>query len=356
MNNNRIAGRTWWGALAAVVAVSAVVPVVFAQTSAKTAQSVMMNLNASGHLLVEGTSTWSYDRECAKPYFDNFQAISPVVVGCTGSAANCASTNAPATAPAAPAPDAQKLVPVTSQAACDFWTGTALGVSSVKASYNQSVTLNGLNGKGNWSYTWAYTVTANSDPGAEHTCWNEDSSETTNAELTFDARIMGLSTTVQKGSTIPKASFTLTDALGTRVQGLSYELTDETSTIVSFGSVDHSIKVGADYPDQGYFFGELYQGNANAGTGNVAQLAQFNGKTVGTILDTDGFANNNTNRGGATTVHVADTTPITLSIAAAGTYSLKMSGSIKGNDGTITSGFSVASKICVDAGSCSLCL
>jgi hypothetical protein len=314
----------------------------------------MMDLHATGHFIIEGTSSWSYDRDCAAPYFDNLLASGPAV-SCTGNATNCASTNAPTTVPGAPAPDVHKNTPVINQAACDFWTGTALGISSVKQSYNQSVTVNGLNGKGNWTYTYTYNITANADPGAEHTCWNLDSSDTTNATLDFDARILGLSTMVQKGSTIPKASFTLTDAYGSRVQNLGYTLSDGSNNVVASGPLGHTIKVGTDYPDQGYFFGILYSANANAGVGNVAQLAQFHNRLVGDILNSDGFANNNTDKGGAATVHVADTDMVSLTIPAVGNYVLGISGNIKGNDGSVASGFNVTSSVCVNAGSCSAC-
>jgi hypothetical protein len=79
----------------------------------------------------------------------------PTVTGawsCSGSQANCDSSNQPASLPTQPAAPMHDLL---DQAKCALWWGEVLPTLSTTV---RSSTVNGTNGRGNWTYTWTFTA------------------------------------------------------------------------------------------------------------------------------------------------------------------------------------------------------
>jgi len=70
---------------------------------------------------------------------------------CNGSATNCADANQPAIPAQPPAPIDELL----EQAKCALWWGEVLPSAAVE---KPSDTLGGLNGRGNWTYTWTFNL------------------------------------------------------------------------------------------------------------------------------------------------------------------------------------------------------
>jgi hypothetical protein len=64
---------------------------------------------------------------------------------------------------------------------CTFWNGGTLTGST----YTQSVTVNGLNGKGNWTFTYNYVITPTENPVPARTAWYlfQDNANTVTAGL-----------------------------------------------------------------------------------------------------------------------------------------------------------------------------
>jgi hypothetical protein len=116
----------------------------------------MVKLHHIGALAIVDHQVYHFNETSAAGYFSNGLSGGPAV-SCNGSPTNCASTNQPA-APTAPLPDSNQVSappgnPGGQGAAfenrCTFLDGGALQGRT----YQQTVTLNGLNGKGNWSFT-----------------------------------------------------------------------------------------------------------------------------------------------------------------------------------------------------------
>ena len=85
----------------------------------------------------------------ATSYFSAPVATGPSIT-CNGSPANCASTNQPAI-PSTPAAPIDALL---DQVKCGLWYGETLSAVTAPA----GVTVPGANGRGNWTFTWTYSL------------------------------------------------------------------------------------------------------------------------------------------------------------------------------------------------------
>ena len=125
----------------------------------------MVNLVPSGAAFaIDQTMTYEFNKAEVAAFYDDM--LNPLVAGtnptvtCTGSSTNCASLNQPAT-PTAPDPSLTHVQPVgcddvLCKMRCLFLNGGTLDTIH----YDQAVkNVSGLNGKGNWTFTFYYTIT-----------------------------------------------------------------------------------------------------------------------------------------------------------------------------------------------------
>jgi hypothetical protein len=328
-----------------------------------TAQSAMFNNTAAGTFMISGTEVWSYNKATAATYFSNTLTSGPVV-SCGGNPnTDCASENQPP-APAVPAPDPAKLTPFVASNSCKFWNGTALTLNPLPQDnqYTQSVTISGLNGKGNWKFEWTYTIAfADSvgGPYAAKTAWDLDSSSSTFASVGVAGFFAGQSTQ-KKAKASPgnpwtfKASHTMTaDDGSSRLVNPQYSILDSNGDLVC-GPKDIAvlpIESGVDY---------RYAQNAgvNGSTNQLIDDAMVSAIQQGNVAspggDKDNFAGNDYTNGERQFVD-EDNTP-KCSISQEGSYSLIVTGTLKGVSGTTPPiGFSTTSNVCISAGTCSVC-
>ncbi len=363
----RIARKAWWGALAAVCLVCTSIPVAFAQS--QTAQSIMVSVTPSTTAIeIVGDITWTFDRDgCAVNYYTAGAGVwNGSTPTCTGSTANCASSNQPST-PSALAPLIEPIghpdsVKHHAQAdRCIFFCGGDLPYWS----YTQTKTVTGLNGKGNWTFTYNYDTTA---PVVEaKTCWTSEVTGGT-AEVTYDG-FASSESCVKKtgGSWQRKYSFTLLNSDGTsRVVDVSAQLQKETptgsGTWVDVGSptvFTTPLPVSSTVADYSYFGNGGVFGNSavffllhGTGGGKTANFVTniLNGTSDG--LAADNFSGNN-NDLLAWNVHQADFDgSYTFGIGDDGNYRVAITGTLKDNtaSGVPDANFSVATNLVIIGG------
>ena len=325
-----------------------------------TAQSAMFNNTAAGTFMISGTEVWSYNKATAATYFSNTLTSGPEV-SCSGKQADCASGNQPPT-PAAPAPDPAKLTPFVASNSCNFWNGTALTLNPLPQDnqYTQSVTISGLNGKGNWKFEWTYTIdfAQSSGPYPAKTAWDLVSSSSTSAEVGVAGFFAGQSTQ-KKAKAAPgnpwtfKASHTMTaDDGSSRLVNPQYSIVDSNLNLVC-GPMDIAVRPierGVDYL---YARNAGYNGSTSQLIDNALVSAIQQGSAFSPDGDTDNFAGNDSTNGERQSVD-EDNTP-KCSISQPGTYYLNITGTLKGVSGTVSLPFSTTSTVCISAGTCSVC-
>jgi hypothetical protein len=328
-------------------------PSLAAATTVSNAQSIKVDAVVTGQFVIVGSEVWAYNNATAGTWFSNAVASGPTI-NCTGGGqggVNCLPANQPPT-PAALAADAQKLVPIVNSNSCNFWFGTAVGIQAPLDTYQQSVTLNGLNTKGNWTYTWTYNIAiVGQNPPVARSAWDLQSSELNYPSPTVSGSIYGLSTQSRSGGNgnwSLKASFSMADPSvvgGTRVSNLVAKLT---APDASFTTTPLATTLGTPV-DVTY--------TPNAGTfGTASQL--FQDAPASQIVK--GFALSN---GGAlddfkgNDSDLAEPANITSTglgqLTQTGAYTLSLTGSVKSNSVTnFSQSFSTSQTIQVSAGSC----
>jgi hypothetical protein len=320
----------------------------------------MFSNTASGNFVITGEAIYAYNNATAAAYFTNVWNNSAPVRTCSGSPTNCATSNAPLSAPAAPAADASKLNGKIGCNACNFWGGIALSLScGGPNTYTQSVTINGQNGNGNWKYEFTYNIgfsatgdAYNSTP-AEKTAWDLQSNDTINADVGVTGFFAGQSTQLKNngsGGWSFKASHTLLDSLGaSRLVDATATIKDELAVTVCTLPIVTNIVPGQEF---------TYLGNAgrNGTTDNLFDNGITSNGTVNEIQDgvstalngkKDDFAGNN-GTGGDKAVIDSDSTG-TCPISAEGNYTLHVTGALKGVSGSSSLPVSVSSSICINA-------
>jgi len=309
-------------------------------TSTQTGQGIGVNLRATGTFAAHMNETWRYDEAAATAYFTNTLTSGPVV-SCTGSPTACGAANQPA-APAAPAADPGEVngAPQGPRGAvdenkCNFLDGATLDGHT----YTQKVVRNGLDGHGNFTFTWSYTVAPTVASVAPFTAWNlVDTHGSGNAHVTIRADIYGESAMQQAKMSGPKYSFSMVDALGSRVTNLVLTVDGAPNYLAS------SIVTNADF-----------NYTTNAGSNGVTSLLK-NGDAR-SILNNDVFAGNNNggSDGSALAKAVMDAYDADF---GPGFHTVTLTGTVKGNsiDGESTGAnisFSVTQTVNVITPGCS---
>jgi hypothetical protein len=277
---------------------------------------------------------------------------------------------------------------VVGQNSCTFFNGGTLSGDT----YTQDVTVNGscnvcepctgsgggcgaspacptigtqkyklVNKNANFKFTYTYNITPTTNPVDPRTAWILDSSDNSPAHVEVSANVAGQST-LRKGTNDCgaftcsvggswkfKASHTITDASGLRVTGMTVGVYDSGDVLVGTAKVqgtDFTLSLGT----SDYFYAQ------NAGVfGDPNQL--LNGALVSDIQQGDVCTpgGNRDDQCGNDTVlgekAVMDA-PVGFDISTEGNYTLRISGTVKENAGTLAQPFSVCSSLTVNAGSC----
>jgi len=354
--------RTWSVCIIAVALLGVLAVPGFGQGGGKisNAQSAMFENTASGTFLITGSEVWAYNTVTARTYFTNAWDGNPPTVGCTGGGpggVNCAPSNKPAT-PVAPAADANKLNGKVGCNSCNFWDGNSLSLAcGGPNSYTQDVTINGLNGFGNWKFTFTYNIgfaSGGAGPFPTMTAWELQSSSTTDAQVTVDGFFAGQSTQKRSGGGNPgwsfKTSHTMTNSDGTsRLVNPQFEILDTNAvSVCGPNSITTELEAGVDY-----FYSRNAGFNGPLGQlidGALVSVIQTGGK-ASPDGDTDNFAGNNSTNGERANI----TSAPSCSISAAGSYTLKVTGTLKGVEGAASLPVSITSSVCVSAGTCQVC-
>jgi hypothetical protein len=314
--------------------------------ASQTAQGIMVNLDASGTFAVSNHKTYRFNTATAANFYNNVWNGVAATAICTGSPANCAVTNQPAT-PATPAADASQIVgrPAgpgqADQDKCTFLDGGALG-SRV---YTQFVTINGVNGGGNWKFTWGYTVTPTQATVDALTAWDlESETGGTTAHIDVDVMIAGESVVANQQNPTGKYSFSLRNGDGTnRVANV----------VLTVDGTPYPLVVALQENCPGCIFGALgavdFAYATNAGTNGVLSLLK--NADARSILNGDTFAGNN--NGGA------DGSALARAVAgqglelAPGSHTIKLTGIVKGNGAETTDqSFTITQNLLVLAPGC----
>ncbi len=309
-----------------------------ASSTVSTAQSIMVALDPIGPYQIVGTEIWAFDHDIAEGYFT--LTVSGPVITCNGG--GCGTTPAPAS-PGAPAFNTGQLTATASQNSCTFWDGGVL----TGGSYTDFSSASAGSGRtqANFKYTYTYTLTPNVASVDPRTAWSLQSSDLTVPNADIGGYIVGLSTQARSsGNWNLKASFTMADGLGgTRVTGLSATVTDPSSVATNYPLLT---TLGASnaftYASNAGTFGPISQLFENAAPAAiVGGTAASNGGAF------DNFAGNNND-----IAETAIITPVSVPLSGAGSYTVTITGNVKGNSGGLAQGFSASSSVNVFAGSC----
>lgn len=288
-------------------------------TSTITAQSIWTNFKASGSSATFGytdTETYAFNQDVADEYY--VMTTTGPVATCTGSSSNCADSNKPS-APSAPT---APLFPMDRNDECSFWSGSELTTVST----TKSITINGTNGNGRFTFTWTYTWTPTSTPAAG-TAWNlMETASPGGASVTFTGQVAGLSAQKTSKTSAPKYSFSLLNGDGTaRVSGVTVSVDGVMTNEVASTVVDALDAGFADF---------------SIGSGGLETLLQQSGTTsilvtgdARTILNNDSFAGNDNGGSGGDALAYAQLSAVKLLLTEGG-HTVKLSAVIKGVSGS----------------------
>jgi hypothetical protein len=309
-------------------------------------QSIMVTPTFEDFILIQGSETWHLNLANARSYYTT--NVTGPTVTCTGSATNCGAANQPAT-PAAPAADPTEPSNAYFAAGgdknrCIFWNG---GDPDAPSSYTQSVTINGLNGNGNWKFTWTYSLVAPVGIAA-HTAWDLISSTSSgDAEVEITGFVAGQSVVKKikaaKNDWAFKVSHTINDGLGGhRVVGLAYSV--DGGTPVYFDALTQlQLETGVDF----YYS----QNSGNNGFANLLVDGAFvnviqNGGKAAYSGELDDFLGNNATLGERVNFFGPKVT------LGDGTHSIVLTGTVKGNSGLGDLGINIQKTVTIDAQGC----
>jgi hypothetical protein len=310
-------------------------------------QSIMVTPTFDAFYIVQGSETWKLNLDAARTYYTTV-VTGPVFVSCGGNAANCGAANTPP-APTAPAADPNEpsnayFAASADKNRCTFWNG---GDPDTPSSYTQDVTVPGANGNGNWKYRFTYTLIAPTGVAAK-TAWDLISSTGTgDAEVELTGFIAGQSVVkkikVAKNDWTFKVSHTINDGLGGhRVVGLGYSV--DAGAVTLFDPLTQlQLETGVDF-----FYAQNSGNNGFTNLlvdGAMVNVIQNGGKAAYSG-ETDDFSGNNTTLGER--VNFFGPT-ITL---GAGTHSIVLTGTVKGNNGLGDLSINVTKNVTVDAQGC----
>ncbi len=328
------------------------------------AQSLSFTLTSSDDFVLTDTEFWSYDEATARTYFSNLQSGAPVITCAPAGRANCSPANQPTT-PAAPPPIPQRLNPPVNNNKCVFFEGgTLVRVRDEFRDYKQQLTvdLGTGNQKVTWRFEWTYQVRVIRDsegnfPTVEpRTAWILDSSEVGDGvPITASGWMAGQSTQNKTGKNARfKTSFTLLNAGAARLENAGIELLDANANVL--GGVEFGLP---GFPNYSVVQNDNFYYTTNAGTfgsppGLLVSEGWVDDIQNGLKHATDGVTSDNfpgnDNQGGDRIVFGAEDPQAGEALALAtvneaGTYTVRLFGTLKGNPGEITAGFSATKTI-----------
>ena len=323
--------------------------------AATTAQSVMFNSTLPTEFVIEQSETWAFDSQAARTYYINEWNGNDPTVTCTGGGQDGCQTR-PSTPPA-PAPDRSKVPPIANGEKCTFFNG---GTLTGTDTYTQTVPVNVSSGpsKGSWKFTYTYNIAPdpNKNPVAPRTAWNLiHSSGASTVPVEVNGKIAGQSV-VQN------------DAKGKRTWNRKYSFTllnpDGSSRITDLKITVSGTDTNGNPVDLEAFPGHTVDTNpgdfeytGNAGTNGVTALlvpgpAMVSDILQGNVTATDGgkddFSQNDVVVG---YVHLATKDPVTFDLGP-GTYTVTISGKVKGTDGNLDISLGVTQQLTISAEGC----
>jgi hypothetical protein len=345
-----------------------------ASAQSQTAQSAMVALTPDSFAYeIVGTITWKFNRGehtdvdltgTAMSYYTNAWNNAAPTVDCNGGGANGCVT-APAT-PAAPAPLPLELQQRAQADRCTFFSGGTLGTGT----YTQNVTVN-VNSpapaaqRGNWKFAYTYAITPMQAVAPETAWTSEETGGSVN--LGFSGFVASESYQKQPNNRY-KYSFTMVDGGITRARDVSASLMNGSAALASLdlNNVDTNgdltkdgLAVGAAVADFNYFANGGIFGNSavfsalHAVPGSPTRKDEttvFNILTGNDAAPADNFAGNN-NDLAAGNVHIGPYSGSFNGLTEAGTYTVVVAGSLKGNSSSADFGFSVTSNL-IQIGGC----
>ena len=308
-------------------------------------QSIMVTPTFDDFIIVQGSETWHLNLATARSLYTT--SVSGPVVTCSGNATNCSLANKPSV-PAAPSADATQPGSSYFSAGgdknrCIFWNG---GNPDTPSTYKKSVTINGLNGNGNWKFEWTYSPVAPVGVAAR-TAWDLISSTSSgDAEVEITGFVAGQSV-VKKVKAAKdwnfKISHTINDGLGGhRVVALAYSV--DGGTPVYFDPFTQlQLETGVDF----YYA----QNSGNNGYTNLLVDGAFvnviqNGGKAAYSGELDDFLGNDAALGERVNFFGPKVT------LGNGTHSIVLTGIVKGNSGVGDLGINIQKTVTIDAQGC----
>jgi len=314
----------------------------------------MVDLNAAGQFAIVNTQLWKFNVTTAGTYFINAWDGNPptVSIQCTGSA-NCTPSTPPT--PPAPAPDPSKVTGPTGAATtqkCTFLDGGTLTGSS----YTQTVTVTTNCTDGHktktckYTFTYTYNVTPDTDLDGDlstqsfgvvpFTAWDLVSTTgPSTASITITAKIAGESVVQSTQFPSPgKFSFSLHNRDGSsRVTNL--QLFVNGVLAATPGSTLEENCPGCLRGDLGAVD---FSYATNAGSNGVTSLLKDG--DARTILNNDVFPGNDDGGADGRALARAVMDPVHLDLPP-GTYTITLTGTVKGNNALRDINFSVTQTI-----------
>jgi hypothetical protein len=303
----------------------------------QTAQGIMVNLQAGGDFILTQNQLYQFNAGTATTYFDNnWDGNAPTVI-CTGGACG----TAPA-APGAPSPNPQEVngtpaAPGADQInECTFFNGGTLA----GLSYTQTAQIStGVKGTV-YTYRYTYNVVPRVTSVDPLTAWDlVNTTGGTSATINVNAQIAGESVVISNQFKTPgKFSFSLleNDSVTSRVQNLVVTVTDANNNTVATANPGSTLVFDSPAGSLDYAY------TTNAGSNGATGFLK-NGDAL-SILNTDVFSGND--NGGANGTDLAeaimDQVRVTLT---PGSYNVTLTGTIKDNTGTTSTGFNVTQQI-----------
>lgn len=327
------------------------IPLQQASAQSLTAQSAQVYLRYDSTAYeINGTTTWTFDRAGAMPYYTNsWDGQPPAVV--TGKGEQ--------TSPGVPDAAVNDLRNFVQDQRCVFFNGGAL---------NPGVYTQTVNGTAGWKWTYTFTITPTQPDVAAGTAWTAVETGGT-VDVGFSGFVASESF-LQNGTT-NKYSFTLLNNGDSRVSGVSAQLQKQDgSNWVAVGDTLDLNNVDTDRDDvndalavRSTSLAEDYAYSGNAGVFGKSSVfgalhapgykaANWVSRILNGIADgsiSDNFKGNN-NDLTAGNVHQADFEGEFAGLSEPGSYRTVIAGTIKGNAGSANQAFSVAENSMVIGG------
>ena len=335
-------------------------PKIEAAAPSQTAQDVMVkNVLDNTAFQIIGTITYAFDKDCAEANYTagtgTWDGNTPTCTGGGPGGVNCAPGNQPAVPPAPAPPDTgpNSIKNHAQGDRCTYFCGGTLSGWN----YTQTATVNGANGRGNWTFTYNYSSSPNTATVAAGDCWSCEETGGT-VDVGFSGFVASESYLNNRNTGTTKYSFTLLDSLGaSRVLGVTAQL--QSFDGANWNNVGSPLTFTNPLPVTSTVNDYLYFGNAGVfGNSSVFSQLHANGggkpaTNVSAILLEDNFINNNNDLTNGN-VHEADFSRSFTGLTQAGTYRVVISGTVKDNAGSGFESFSVTSNSTI-IGGCEQC-